>query len=130
MRLFASCALVAVVAAGPVPREAGAATATVSSILPNGITVVSRQRAGSQVLAIDLAVRAGARYETPETSSATRFLESALLLGTEQWPTRDALTRVISGRGGDLSCWQLARGEAIYKPRWDNGGRVAKACKL
>lgn len=103
MRLFASCALVAVVAAGPAPREAGAATAVVSSVLPNGITVISRQRVGSQVLAIDLAVRAGARYETAETASATRFLESALLLGTEQWPTRDALTRVISGRGGDLS---------------------------
>lgn len=103
MRLFASCALVAVVAAGPAPREAGAAGVVTSSVLPNGVTVISRQRVGSQVLAIDLAVRAGARYESAETASATRFLESALLLGTQQWPTRDALTRVISGRGGDLS---------------------------
>jgi len=37
---------------------------------------------------------------------------------------------MVTGRRGDLSCWQLARGEAIYKPRWDNGGRVAKACRL
>ena len=37
---------------------------------------------------------------------------------------------MVLGRGGDLSCWQLARNEAIYKPKWDNGGRVAKACRL
>jgi zinc protease len=102
-RLLASCALVAAVAAGPATREAGAATPTISSVLPNGVTVISRQRVGSQVLAIDLAVRAGARYESAETASATRFLESALLLGTERWPSRDALSRVITARGGEFS---------------------------
>jgi predicted Zn-dependent peptidase len=48
-------------------------------------------------------VRAGARYEDPSTASAARVLESALMLGTERWPSRDALVRAISGRGGDLS---------------------------
>jgi len=103
MRLFASCALVAVVAAGATPRDTGAATPITSAVLPNGVTIVARERPGSQVLAIDVAVRAGARYETRETASATRFLESALLLGTNRWPTRDALVRAIAGRGGDLS---------------------------
>ena len=28
----------------------------------------------------------------------------------------------------NLSCWQLQRGQAIYKPRWDNGGLIASAC--
>ncbi|MFN8636853.1 MAG: pitrilysin family protein [Chloroflexota bacterium] len=103
MRLFASCALAAVVAAGPFPRSAGAAATIQSSVLSNGVTVVTRQRPGSQVLAIDAAVRAGARYETDATASAARFLESALMLGTERWPSRDALVRAIAGRGGDLS---------------------------
>ncbi|MGE3912545.1 MAG: M16 family metallopeptidase [Chloroflexota bacterium] len=102
-RLFASCALAAIVAAGPMPRDAGAVAAIQSSVLPSGATVVTRQRTGSQVLAIDLAVRAGARYEQKQTGSATRFLESALLLGTEKWPSRDALTRAITSRGGELS---------------------------
>jgi predicted Zn-dependent peptidase len=102
-RLFAACALAAVVAAGPAPRDAGAASAIQSSVLPNGITIVTRQRPGSQVLAIDAAVRAGARYEDARTASAARFLESALMLGTARWPTRDALVRAIAGRGGDLS---------------------------
>jgi len=103
MRLFASCALVAAVAAGSTPHGAGAAAPITSAVLPNGVTIVARERPGSQVLAIDVAVRAGARYETAESASAARFLESALLLGTERWPTRDALVRAISGRGGDLA---------------------------
>jgi len=90
-------------AAGSSGRPVGAAPPITSQVLPNGITVVSRQRPGSQVVAIDVAVRAGARYETTSTASAARFLESALLLGTDQWPSRDALLRTISGRGGQLS---------------------------
>jgi hypothetical protein len=29
----------------------------------------------------------------------------------------------------NLSCWQLRRGQAVYHPEWDNGGRIAKACQ-
>ena len=28
----------------------------------------------------------------------------------------------------DLSCWQLSRGQAIYRAAWDNGGRVRSIC--
>lgn len=48
-----------------------------------------------------------------------------MTVGTDRYGRTLAL---VYGRGGDLSCWQLAHGEAIYKPRWDNGGRVAKTC--
>ncbi len=72
-------------------------------MLSNGITIVTRQRPGSQVLAIDAAVRAGARYEDARTASAARFLESALMLGTQRWLSRDALIRAVVGRGGELS---------------------------
>jgi endonuclease YncB( thermonuclease family) len=34
----------------------------------------------------------------------------------------------ISGSNGDLSCWQLGHGQAIYKPQWDEAGRVSRAC--
>jgi endonuclease YncB( thermonuclease family) len=34
----------------------------------------------------------------------------------------------MSGSGGDLSCWQLKRGHAIYKAAWDNGLRIARTC--
>jgi len=35
---------------------------------------------------------------------------------------------MVKGAKGDLSCWQLAHREAIYRSRWDNGGLVAAAC--
>lgn len=28
-----------------------------------------------------------------------------------------------------LSCWQIQRGGAVYKPKWDNGKLVARACQ-
>lgn len=29
----------------------------------------------------------------------------------------------------NLSCWQLQKAQAIYKRRWDNGQRIARACR-
>jgi endonuclease YncB( thermonuclease family) len=34
----------------------------------------------------------------------------------------------ISSAKGDLSCWQLQHGQAIYKPHWDDGKRVLRTC--
>jgi endonuclease YncB( thermonuclease family) len=29
----------------------------------------------------------------------------------------------------NLSCWQLQRVQAVYKPHWDNGGIIARECR-
>jgi endonuclease YncB( thermonuclease family) len=45
--------------------------------------------------------------------------------------TRDRYRRtvaLVSAGGVDLSCWQLRRGQAIYKPTWDDGARVRTTC--
>ena len=34
----------------------------------------------------------------------------------------------LSSDMGDLSCWQLKRGQAVYKARWDNSRRVLRTC--
>ena len=34
----------------------------------------------------------------------------------------------LAGSKGDLSCWQLGREHAVYKPRWDNSLRIARSC--
>jgi endonuclease YncB( thermonuclease family) len=31
--------------------------------------------------------------------------------------------------GVNLSCWQLQARQAVYKPRWDNGGLIARKCR-
>lgn len=46
-------------------------------------------------------------------------------LGSDRYGRTLALVR---GAKGDLSCWQLAHGAAIYKPKWDNRGRLARIC--
>lgn len=46
-------------------------------------------------------------------------------VGTDRYGRTLAL---VMGRGGDLSCWQLAHGQAIYKPGWDNDARVRGVC--
>jgi micrococcal nuclease len=34
----------------------------------------------------------------------------------------------LSGDKGDLSCWQLQHGRAVYKTQWDNSRRVLRTC--
>lgn len=35
---------------------------------------------------------------------------------------------LVRGAHGDLSCWQLRQGQAIYKRNWDSGGQLARIC--
>lgn len=35
---------------------------------------------------------------------------------------------LVQAGNTDLSCWQLARGRAIYKPYWDTDGQLARIC--
>jgi hypothetical protein len=61
----------------------------------------------------------------PDRSSAQRRCKLSIL-------TTDRFGRyvVMSWPGRlNLSCWQLQRGQAIYKPRWDYDGVVAWACR-
>ena len=46
-------------------------------------------------------------------------------VGTDRYGRTLAL---VAGSRGDLSCWQLSHNEAIYKPQWDNEGRLAAIC--
>lgn len=40
----------------------------------------------------------------------------------------DRTLAIVTGAHGDLSCWQLSHHQAAYKPKWDNGYRVARLC--
>jgi micrococcal nuclease len=59
-------------------------------------------------------------------------LMAGLALGPIRYETitRDRYGRQVAvvwaGRV-NLSCWQLQQKQAVYKPRWDNGGIIARA---
>jgi endonuclease YncB( thermonuclease family) len=36
---------------------------------------------------------------------------------------------VVWAGGVNLSCWQLQKDQAIYKPKWDNGHVIARSCR-
>jgi micrococcal nuclease len=70
----------------------------------------------------------GDPYESTRSLEAGMGDGSSLRIesvGTDRYGRTLAL---VKGSGGDLSCWQLRHGEAIYKPRWDNDGRVEAIC--
>lgn len=64
--------------------------------------------------------------------ASTTSLEKALIgpiriqrVGSDRYGRTLAL---VSGAKGDLSCWQLKHGQAIYKPNWDDGRQLARIC--
>lgn len=67
--------------------------------------------------------------------ASKRSLALALRFGPVRWePIKlDRFGRTVAvvwaGRV-NLSCWQLQRRQAIYKPKWDNGQFLRAECKL
>jgi len=65
--------------------------------------------------------------------ASKRTLIAAMRLGPIRYEpiTTDRYGRqvaVVWAGKVNLSCWQLQRGQAIYKSNWDNGGIIARAC--
>jgi predicted Zn-dependent peptidase len=81
-------------------------------LLPGGLAVLVEERPGSGLVALEIGVLAGARFEGPDTASAAQFLEQLLQDGTTTRPTRRDIQRAITSRGGDLGVsagWELVR---------------------
>jgi micrococcal nuclease len=66
--------------------------------------------------------------------AAKRSLVDALRFGPLRYEpvTRDRFGRTVAvvwAGKVNLSCWQLQRVQAVYKPHWDNGGIIARDCR-
>jgi micrococcal nuclease len=66
--------------------------------------------------------------------AAKRSLAEAVRLGPFRFERvgKDRFGRsLVTAWAGttNLACWQLRRGYAAYKQRWDTGGRVGRACR-
>jgi predicted Zn-dependent peptidase len=91
-------------APSPVAAQAGTKGAATFSrdVLPGGLAVLIEERPGSGLVAVDVAVMAGARYETDEAAGAAQFMEQLFMDGTPSLPSRRDVLRAITSRGGDL----------------------------
>lgn len=71
-----------------------------STTLPNGLRVLTYTDANCPVAYINLAVRAGYRYEELSERGNAHFLEHILLKGTSTYPTPDMLAEQVNRLGG------------------------------
>src|SRR2546429_8489191 len=86
-------------AARTTPRAAPAATSPTRHVLANGIPVIVQEHRGSDVVALQLWVRAGARDESAADVGLAHYLEHMLRRGTTSRPSR-FVERDVEGVGG------------------------------
>jgi predicted Zn-dependent peptidase len=70
------------------------------TVLPSGLTVLTRERPDTASVALRLAVRAGSRDEDDTTSGGSHWLEHAYFLGTTSRPSAQAIDNAVSAVGG------------------------------
>ena len=73
------------------------------TILPTGLTVLTRERPDTPSVAIRVAVRAGSRDEDDRTCGGSHWLEHALFLGTPSRPDNQAIFKTIGDVGGQIN---------------------------
>lgn len=64
------------------PPATAAAPSVAHYVLSGGLRLIVRDDPHAQVVAVSLQVRSGSRYETPETSGISHFLQRVMLRGT------------------------------------------------
>jgi predicted Zn-dependent peptidase len=68
--------------------------------LANGLRVVTVETPYLHTANLCLYVRAGSRYETPESNGLSHFVEHMLFRGSSQFPDSLSLNRAIEELGG------------------------------
>jgi predicted Zn-dependent peptidase len=72
--------------------------------LQNGLMVATAPQPDAESAGVGIWIRVGGRYERPETTGASHFIEHLLFKGT---PTRSAqaISQAVEGRGGYLNAY-------------------------
>ncbi len=106
LRLRSFAALLAVAAFFsllPVARAA-AAEAAERRTLPGGLTVVLQENHTAPVVAVQVWVKAGSRYETDAEAGITHLIEHMIFKGTERYGPGE-LARAIEASGGYVNAY-------------------------
>lgn len=74
-------------------------------ILPNGLRVLVHEMPWAQSVSARLLVKAGPRYEDEMTIGSAHYLEHMFFEGSQRYPTRRDLDRVVESRGGNHSAY-------------------------
>ena len=82
--------------------------------LQNGLKLVTVETPHLHSATLCLYVRAGSRYETPETNGISHFLEHMLFRGSSRYPSSFALNLAIEELGGTLYA-ETGRDYSLYQ---------------
>src|SRR4051812_6995213 len=82
--------------------------------LPNGLRLCTVEAPHLHWSTVALYVRAGSRYETPETNGLSHFVEHMLFRGSSHYPDSYALNRAIEEMGGPLYA-ETGRDYSLYQ---------------
>jgi predicted Zn-dependent peptidase len=82
--------------------------------MSNGLRVVTVETPYLHTATVCLYVRAGSRYETPESNGLSHFVEHMLFRGSSQFPDSLALNRAIEEMGGTLYA-ETGRDYSLYQ---------------
>jgi predicted Zn-dependent peptidase len=117
--LTAVYALLLVALVAPLPaRSTDLPDDVRQTVLPTGLTVLTKERTDPDAVAINVAVRAGSRDEDERTSGAAHFMEHMFFQGTPRRPTALEVQRPITSRGGTLNAttgWELINFDAVVR---------------
>ncbi|TMC98760.1 MAG: insulinase family protein [Chloroflexi bacterium] len=84
----------------PVP---GAGSAYRLTRLPSGVRVITAPMRERASVSLSVMFGVGSRYEEPERSGLSHFIEHMLFKGAQRYPTAKALSEAIEGVGGVLN---------------------------
>ena len=80
-----------------------ATTTYIRDVLPNGLRVVTSPMPEMRSVTIGLFVAVGSRFEAPELSGVSHFIEHMVFKGTKSYPTSKEVSGSIEGIGGVLN---------------------------
>jgi zinc protease len=100
--LLASMLIVAGCSLGQSPARSAGLPAPVRQVLPNGVRVIVQEHRASDVVALQLWIRAGGRDEAASELGLAHYLEHMLFKGTTSRPT-GFIDREVEGVGGRMN---------------------------
>lgn len=93
--------------------------------LKNGLRVITVELKDFHSMTTFLAIKSGSRYELPNESGITHFLEHMVFKGTEKYPSTAQIAQALEGVGGNFNAWTSVDHTVYYnivpKNEWQTG---------
>ena len=89
--------------------------------LSNGLQIIMHKMPAINSVTIEVALKAGPRYESQENIGIAHFLEHMLFEGTRKFPSSKELALFLENKGGVSGAWTNKENVIYYVkvPKWN-----------